>query len=413
MAFKIPALNLQEQYQKIGPEIESAVIDVLRSGNYILSEQVMRLESEIARISGCKHGIGVANCTDALHLALWCMDIGPGDEVITTPFTFAATVAAVAMRGAKPIFVDIDENTYNIRADLIEAAITPRTKAIMPVHLFGLVSDMDPINEIARNHSLKVVEDGAQSIGARYKGKPSGSLSDLACISFYPTKNLGACGDAGMIVTNNDNFAERLRKLRAHGMKKRYYHDELGLNSRLDELQAAILNAKAPYLQLWNASRQLVAECYDRALRNLSGVAIPQIPSNGLTPEADTVHVWHQYTIRILADQLQQNQATINTDPSVANLRDLVIAKLAERGIGTMCYYPVPLHLQSAFAHFGYKVGDFPVTERISNQVISLPMYPELTEVEVNSVVEALQAVIAETTTPVVSPVSSPIYTNK
>jgi dTDP-4-amino-4,6-dideoxygalactose transaminase len=196
-------------------------------------------------------------------------------------------------------------------------------------------------------------------------------------------------------------------------MKKRYYHDELGLNSRLDEVQAAILNAKVPYLQLWNASRQLVAECYDRALRNLNGVGIPIIPSNGLSPEADTVHVWHQYTIRILSEQIQHNQTVINADPTVANLRDLVIAKLAERGIGTMCYYPVPLHLQSAFAHFGYKVGDFPVTERIANQVISLPMYPELTEVEVNSVVEAFQEIMAEITTAVVSPIGSPIYTNK
>jgi len=411
MAFKISALNLHEQYQKIGPEIESAVIGVLRSGNYILSEQVKRLESEVAAISGCKHGIGVANGTDALHLALWCLDVEPGDEVITTPFTFAATVAAIALRGANPVFVDIDENTYNIRVDQIEAAITPRTKAIMPVHLFGLSCDMDAINEIAAKYSLKVIEDGAQSIGARYKGRPSGSLGDIACISFYPTKNLGACGDAGMLVTNDDKLAERLRILRAHGMKKRYYHDELGLNSRLDEVQAAILNAKAPYLQLWNAGRQLVAEHYDRLLRNCQGVAIPPIPSSGQSPETDTVHVWHQYTIRVLADQLPQEQTTINADPSVGNARDAVISKLAERGIGTMCYYPVPLHLQSAFSHFGYKVGDFPITERVSNQVVSLPMYPELTNSEIDSVVEALQEVLAEITTPVVSPASSPIYT--
>jgi dTDP-4-amino-4,6-dideoxygalactose transaminase len=411
MAFKISALNLHEQYQKIGPEIESAVIGVLRSGNYILSEQVKRLELEVAAISGCKHGIGVANGTDALHLALWCLDVGPGDEVITTPFTFAATVAAIALRGAKPVFVDIDENNYNIRVDQIEAAITPRTKAIMPVHLFGLVSDMDAINEIAAKHSLKVIEDGAQSIGARYKGKQSGSLGDIGCISFYPTKNLGACGDAGMLVTNEDALADRLRILRAHGMKKRYYHDELGLNSRLDEVQAAILNAKAPYLQLWNAGRQLVAEHYDRLLRNCPGIAIPSIPSHGHSPETDTVHVWHQYTVRILADQMPNQQATINTDPSVATARDAVISKLAERGIGTMCYYPVPLHLQSAFSHFGYKVGDFPITERVSDQVVSLPMYPELTDSEIDDVVAALKEVIAELTTPVVSPTGSPIYT--
>jgi dTDP-4-amino-4,6-dideoxygalactose transaminase len=413
MAFRISALNLREQYQKIGPEIESAVINVLRSGNYILSEQGARLESEVAKMSGCKHGIGVANCSDALHLALWCLNIGHDDEVITTPFTFAATVAAIALRGAKPVFVDVDEKTYNINPDLIEAAINHRTKAIMPVHLFGLPCDMDPINAIARKHSLKVIEDGAQSIGARYKGKPSGSMGDIASISFYPTKNLGACGDAGMLVTNDDTLAERLRALRTHGMRKRYYHDELGLNSRLDEVQAAVLNTKTPYLQLWNASRQLVAECYDKALRNIPGIALPAIPSDGLSPETDTFHTWHQYTIRILTDQVEQNAANINTDPLVANLRDEVMAKLADKGIGTMCYYPVPLHLQSAFAHFGYKVGDFPVTEKLANQVISLPMYPELTEAEVKSVAEAIRDVLAEITAPAIRPATSPVYVNQ
>jgi dTDP-4-amino-4,6-dideoxygalactose transaminase len=412
MALKIPALNLEEQYRKIGQEIEAAVITVLRSGKYILSDRVAQLEAEIANISGCKHGIGVANGSDALHLSLWCLGIEAGDEVITTPFTFAATASAIILRGARPVFVDIDDKTYNIDVRRIESAITPKTKAIMPVHLFGLPSEMDQINEIARRHSLHVIEDNAQAIGAKYKGKPAGSLSDLACISFYPTKNLGACGDAGMIVTNNDILAERLRLLRAHGMKRRYYHDELGLNSRLDEVQAAILLAKFPYLKLWNASRQLVAEYYAESLQNISGIAAPQRVAHSADPETETTHTWHQYTIRVLTDAFERTQAAHFAELNSDNLRDTVMTKLAAKGIGTMCYYPVPLHIQSAFKRLGYKVGDFPVTEKVSKEVISLPMYPELNESHVNVVVTALREVIGELAVAVVQPVRPSIFAN-
>jgi dTDP-4-amino-4,6-dideoxygalactose transaminase len=403
MALRIPVLNLQEQYQKLAPELESAVLDVLRSGNYILGRNGERLEAEIANVSGAKHGIGVANGTDALHLALWCLDIGEGDEVITTPFTFAATASTITLRGAKPVFVDINPSTFNIDPNLIERAITSRTKAILPVHLFGLPSEMDAILNIARKHSLRVIEDNAQGIGALYKGKPTGGMGDLSCISFYPTKNLGACGDAGMVVTNDDILAERLRTLRAHGMRKRYYHDEVGLNSRLDEVQAAILLAKLPYLKLWNAGRQIIAEIYDKALQDLNGVIRPIMPPPPDSEDSATVHVWHQYTVRV-----QDN--TMNGESVSHHLRDTVMQRLAERGIGSMCYYPVPLHLQTAFTSLGYRQGDFPITEAVARQVISLPMYPELSETDVHDVVNNLSDIVTQLHAPVVQPVTVPSF---
>jgi len=259
-----------------------------------------------------------------------------------------------------------------------------------------LPSNMDAIMDLARKHKLKVIEDNAQSIGARYKGKPTGSFGDLACISFYPTKNLGAAGDAGMIVTNDDSIAERLRALRAHGMRKRYYHDEVGLNSRLDEIQAAILLAKMPYLPLWNAGRQIVAEMYEKSLSQCPGILLPRIPSySANTNDFSTVHVWHQYTIRVLDAEL--NGGIRDLRPA----RDIVIEKLAEKGVGSMIYYPVPLHLQAAFAHFGYKKGDFPFTEKVSREVISLPMYPELSEIQVEVVGQVLRSIMNEILPPV------------
>ncbi len=388
---KIPVLNLQEQYRRIGPEIEEAVLKVLRSGHYILGENCTKLEAQVAEICGAKHGISVANGTDALHLALWSLDVGPGDEVITTPFTFAATVGAIVLRGAKPVFVDVEEETFNIDVRQIEKMITPKTKAILPVHLYGLPSNMDAIMGLASKYNLKVVEDNAQAIGARDKGRPTGSMGDAACISFYPTKNLGAAGDAGMIVTNDDKLAERLRALRVYGMRKRYYHDEMGWNSRLDEMQAAVLLTKMPYLPLWNAGRQFVAELYEKALRHCPGLVLPKIPSySSNMNDASTVHVWHQYTIRV------QDVALKTSVEDLRPARDIVIEKLAERGIGAMIYYPVPLHLQNAFAHFGYKKGDFPVTEKLSREVISLPMYPELSEIQIEEIGVALNAIMNE-----------------
>lgn len=385
---KVPLLNLQEQYRQIGTELEQAVVGVLRSGNYILGEYGSRLERDVAEVCGTKHGIGVANGTDALVLALWALDIGPGDEVITTPFTFAATVEAIMIRGAKPVFVDVDAYSFNIQPKLIEQAVTPKTKAVLPVHLYGQPAHMDPILSIAKRFGLRVIEDNAQAIGALYKEKPAGSFGDLACISFYPTKNLGACGDAGMIVTSDDALAERLRTLRAHGSRRRYYHEELGVNSRLDEMQAAALCTKLPYLQVWNQKRHNVATLYERALRNCPNIVTPAIGLPGVAPAiaaSQVRHVWHQYTIRV-----------IDRDGNSAALREHVIKELGQRGIGSMCYYPVPLHLQKAFECYGYKKGDFPVTERISDQVLSLPMYPELTDEQIAYVGESLKQIMAE-----------------
>lgn len=383
MKYKVPVLNLQEQYSLLGTELENAVLSVLRSGEYILGGKGLELERQIAKVCGCDHGIGVANGTDALELALWALDIGAGDEVITPSFTFAATGEAVLMRGAKPVFVEVDEKTFNIDTNKIEALITKNTKAIMPVHLYGMPSNMDSIMALAKEYSLKVIEDNAQAIGASYKDKPTGAFGDLACISFYPTKNLGACGDAGMIVTNNADLAERLRKLRAHGMKKRYHHEELGINSRLDEIQAAILLTKLPYLNKWNARRAEIAQTYNEALKNINWLGLPSIPQ-----DSSITHVWHQYTVTV-------NIASSNNDDG-GTTRDAVIAKLSEHGIGSMCYYPIPLHLQQPYSPFGYRKGDFPITEKLAQRVISLPMYPELTDEEIQTVASTLNKISQE-----------------
>lgn len=374
----VPILDLKAQYTQVGPKLEELVLNVLRSGNYVLGKLGQTLEEEVAAICGTKYGIGVANGTDALILALWAANIGPGDEVITPSFTFAATAEAIALRGAKPVFIEVDPITFNINPHLIESAITHRTKAIVPVHLYGQPADMEPIMAIADKYNLTVIEDNAQAIGATYKGKPTGSFGDMACISFYPTKNLGAAGDAGMIVTSDEKLAERLRALRAHGSKIRYYHDELGVNSRLDEVQAAVLLSKVPHLREWNEKRNQVARWYSQALKNVPGIKIPAV-------ELRNTHVWHQYTIRVES----------NNRPGDATLfRDELIKQLANRGIGSMCYYPVPLHLQAAFSQFGYRQGDLPISETLAREVVSLPMYPELQEHQVKQVAFAINEIM-------------------
>lgn len=378
---EIPVLGLQKQYEPIANEIEEAVLSVLRSGHYILGKHGTELEKDVAAMCGCDYGVAVANGTDALILALWALDIGPGDEVITSPFTFAATVEAIALRGAKAVFVDINPQTYNIDIEQIAKVITPKTKAILPVHLYGQPADMDQICQLAKQFGLKVIEDNAQGIGALYKGRPTGSFSNLACISFYPTKNLGAAGDAGMIVTNDEALAKRLKKIRAHGMDRRYYHDELGVNSRLDEIQAAILRCKLPHLAKWNERRREIADLYNQILANVPGLTTPKLLDH-------TTHVYHQYTVQI-EDRQPQPGAT----------RDAVQAELAKRKIGSMCYYPIPLHLQVPFAHFNYKKGDFPHTEKAASQVLSLPMYPELTDDQVRYVATTLKEIIMSTST--------------
>jgi dTDP-4-amino-4,6-dideoxygalactose transaminase len=359
----IPVLDLKAQYQSIKDEIDQAVLNVMDSGYFVLGPNVKALEAEVAEYVGCQHGVGVASGTDALRLSLEALDIGPGDEVITTPFTFVATANTISHAGARPVFVDIDPRTYNIVPAQIEAAITERTKAVVPVHLYGQPAEMDEIMDIARRHNLYVIEDCAQAIGAEDDGRRVGSFGELACFSFYPTKNLGAFGDAGMVTTNDPELAERVTVLRQQGSKARYYHDVLGFNSRLDEMQAALLRVKLRYLDDWQARRGQIATQYDEALGKLD-VETPFVRP-GVT------HVYHQYTIRVAR-------------------RDDLHEFLRERGVGSMIYYPLPLHLQKMYDDLGYAECSLPVSEGAGREVLSLPMYSELTDEQVQRVVEAI-----------------------
>jgi len=352
------------QYKKIKPEIDAAVHRVLDSGQFILGKDVGEFECQVAGYLGVKYAIGCASGTDALQIAMMALGIGPGDEVITTPFTFVATAETIAILGAKPVYVDIDPRTFNIDPSRIEAAITPRTKAIIPVHLYGQPADMDPIVEIARRHRLKVIEDSAQAMGSSYKGRKVCSIGDIGCISFFPSKNLGACGDGGMMVTNQEDLANALRVIAAHGSRVRYYHERLGVNSRLDTLQAAILLVKLRHLENWNAARQRSAARYDELLQG-TPVTVPFIAPYGQ-------HIFHQYTVR-------------------APRRDQLAASLKGENIPHAIYYPVPLHLQQAYAASGYTQGDFPVTEQAAGEVLSLPMHTELTEEQMRYVTDAIK----------------------
>jgi dTDP-4-amino-4,6-dideoxygalactose transaminase len=350
----VPMLDLSEQYQTLKGEIMEALDDVMSKSHFILGANVKKLESDVAEYSGVSHGIGVANGSDALHISLQACGVTQGDEVIVPSFTFFATAGAVARAGGTPVFVDIDPKTFNIDPKKIEAAITEKTKAIVPVHLYGQMADMDAIVEIAEKHNLAVIEDAAQAIGSLYKGKKVGELGTTACYSFFPTKNLGAYGDAGMIVTKDDEIAERMRVIRVHGSKPKYYHHVLGYNSRLDELQAAILNVKFPHLDDWGKLRREKAENYTKLLNEaVKDIVTPFI-------EEHNYHVFHQYTIRV-------------------QKRDELQAFLKENGVSTMIYYPKPLHLQPVFEDLGYKEGDLPETEKACAEAVSLPMFPELT----------------------------------
>ncbi|NPV70682.1 MAG: DegT/DnrJ/EryC1/StrS family aminotransferase [Firmicutes bacterium] len=387
---KVPAFDLTEQNRCLRAKLMEAIGEAVDSGHFILGEPVAEFEAGLARLCGVRHAVGVANGSDALYLALAACRIGPGDEVITTPFTFFATAGAVARAGATPVFADIDPVTYNIDPAEIEKRVGPRTKAIIPVHLYGHPADMDPICEVARRNGLKVIEDAAQAIGAEYHERKVGSLGDLACISFFPTKNLGAFGDAGAVVTDDDELAERLRMLRVHGSRQRYYHEMLGINSRLDTLQARILSLKMKHLGEWTEKRRAIATAYAERLAPLlepglqssdagasgaSGAAHPGAAAGWLlrlpSETEGCKHVYHQYTI-------------------AARDRDKLKAYLAEKGIGSTVYYPLPLHLQKAFAGLGYRNGDFPVAERAAEGVLSLPVYPEMTAEQVEYVADAL-----------------------
>jgi dTDP-4-amino-4,6-dideoxygalactose transaminase len=367
---KVPVLDLKAQYLTIKDEIQAAINSVLENQHFILGPEVKALESEIAAYCGTKYAVGVASGTDALILGLKACGIGPGDEVIVPSFTFIATADAVSILGAKPVFADIQPDTFNIEPQSVERQITPRTRAIIPVHLYGQAADMDPIMALARKHDLKVLEDTAQAIGATYKGRRVASIGDVGCISFFPSKNLGGYGDGGMVVTNSDHVYRRLISLRAHGSTKKYFSTEQGWNSRLDELQAAILRVKLRHLDAWSAQRREVASRYDLMLAKLANVATPA--RNGFGD-----HVFHQYTIRVPR-------------------RDEVQKRLGELGVTSMVYYPTPIHLQPIYAGLNLHEGDYPVTEKACKEALSLPIFPELTDEQSLYVSQALAQVLAE-----------------
>ena len=345
-------MDLASQYAAIGAEIRDAVSKVLASQQFVLGQEGAALEQEIAALCGVRYGIGVASGTDALILALRAIGVKAGDEVLLPPFTFVATGSAVSALGARPVFADIDPATYNVTSAEIARRLTRNTRAIIVVHLYGLAAEMDPIREIAEQHGVHVVEDNAQAIGAKYKGRPTGSLGSIACLSFYPTKNLGAYGDAGMITTESAALDARLRMLRNHGQSSRYNSSEPGWNSRLDEIQAAILRVKLRHLKEWENARRANAAQYSKLLAGLAHVEVPHVPNN-------LEHVFHQYTIR-------------------AQRRDELQKFLTERKIGSAVYYPVPLHLQPIYADLAHRAGSFPEAEKAAAEAISLPMFPEL-----------------------------------
>lgn len=360
---KVPSFELTRQISSIRDELEEAIGEVLDSGQFILGRNVVALEEEIAEFCGVRYGIGVASGSDALKLSLLASDIGPGDEVITTPFTFIATAGSIASLGAKVVFADIDPLTYNIDPEKIELLITENTKAILPVHLYGHPADMDAILGIAAKYGLKVVEDAAQAIGAEYKGRKVCSFGDVAALSFFPTKNLGGFGDAGMVLTNDEAVCEKVRMLRENGSCKKYEHEVLGFNSRLDEFQAAILRVKLKHLDDFANRRRYIANIYNSLLKDY--VIIPY-------ENPDVKHVYHQYTIR-----------TQERDDLKQYLEDL--------GVGSAIHYPIPLHLQKALDFLGYEEGDFPEAERASKEVLSLPMFPELEEAEIRMITDTIR----------------------
>ena len=359
-------LDLHRQYEYLKPELDRAVQAVLDHTGFILGPEVTSLENEIARLCRAKHGIGVASGTDALLIALRAAGVGPGDEVITTNFSFFSSAGVITRLGARPRFVDIEPDSYNIDPCQIETAITEKTKAIIPVHLFGQVADMDPIVEIASRRNLQVIEDAAQAIGAGYRGKPAGSIGDLGCFSFYPSKNLGGGGDGGMIVTDDDSLNELCRSLRVHGESSRYLYRTVGYNSRLDTLQAAMLLVKLPHLRRWSEKRIEHARVYDEAFATVPELRTPAIK------EYTTFHIYNQYTL-------------------VSPKRDEIVAGLKKAEIGYCVYYPLPFHRQPCFASGSYEPDDFPVSNRAASEVFSIPIYPDMTDAEQMEVIDTVR----------------------
>jgi dTDP-4-amino-4,6-dideoxygalactose transaminase len=371
-AIQVPMLDLSRQYSSIRSEIVAAVTRVCDSQHYILSDEGLAFEAEFAALCGVAEAVGCNSGTDALWLALAVAGVGPGDEVITSPFSFFATASSIVRVGARPAFADVDPQTLNLDPSRVEQRITQssaRLRAMIPVHLYGQCAEMEALSQVAAEHKLTVIEDAAQAVGAAWHGKPAGSMGQSAAFSFYPTKNLSALGDAGAITTNDPGLAGHMRRLRNHGGKDRYYHDEIGANSRLDSIQAAVLRAKMPHLQKWNSERRERARTYTQLLEASGVTAAGRITLLKTLPAAH--HVYHQYVVR-------------------AQKRDELRAFLDERGVGTQIYYPVPLHLQKCFSYLGHAVGDFPETERAAAEVLALPMFAELHEDEQQYVVECI-----------------------
>jgi dTDP-4-amino-4,6-dideoxygalactose transaminase len=376
---RVPLLDLKAQYATIKDEILAAIAEVMESQHFILGPKVEQCEAAIARYSNCAHAVGITSGSDALLACLMAENIGSGDEVITTPYTFFATVGAISRLGATPVFVDIDPETYNIDVNKIAEKITPRTRAIIPVHLYGQMADMDPIMSLAELHKLVVIEDAAQAIGSEYKGRRAGSIGHHGCFSFFPSKNLGAAGDGGMIVTNDPQRAERLRVLRAHGSKPKYHHKVVGGNFRLDALQAAIVSAKLPHLDNWTSGRQRNAKLYDGLFQearltgsanDLAPVVLPKVTMNR--------HIFNQYVIRV-------------------SRRDELQDFLKKKGVGTEVYYPVPMHIQECFAYLGLTAGVFPESERAAKETLAIPVYPELSEAQLRYVVDCVKEFVGQT----------------
>jgi dTDP-4-amino-4,6-dideoxygalactose transaminase len=365
----VPLLDLKAQYATIRDEIRAAMDRVIESQHFILGPEVKALEEEVAAYAQCKHGIGISSGTDALLVALMAIGIQPGEEVITTPYTFFATAGCIVRLGAKPVFVEIDPATYNIDAAGIAAKVTPRTKAIMPVHLFGQMADMDPIMAVAKRHNLTVIEDAAQAIGSEYKGRRAGSIGHLGCFSFFPSKNLGGFGDGGMVVTNDAALAERISILSKHGAQPKYYHKFVGGNFRLDALQAAVLRVKLNYLDCWTEGRQRNAATYRQLFRAAGLDEVIELP----VEMPDVRHIYNQFVIRFPR-------------------RDELMAHLKAHKVGHEVYYPVPMHRQECFADLGHQAGDFPHSEAAAQESLAIPIYPELTEEMLQSVVKVIAA---------------------
>ena len=394
---QVPPFSLSQQLTDLGPDLDEAVLRVLRSGQYIGGGEIQAFETAFAASVGTPFAVGCNSGTDALILALRALGIGPGDAVITASFSFFATAEAISAVGAKPVFVDVDPVTYLIDLSQIEAAITPATKALIPVHLFGRPVDMDSLMAIARRHGLKVVEDCAQATGARWNGKPVGSWGDVGCFSFFPTKNLGGAGDGGAVTCHDSGLAQAMRELAVHGMPRRYLHTELGYNSRLDALQAAVLNVKLPHLPIWVEKRSAIAARYIDALQDLPGIQLPD-PAGS----AEVGHGWNQFVVRVrLCPEGNPSCAGSCTDtPSDFGLpssrcRDWLKQSLQDQGVSTIIYYPIPIHRQPAYADLGLIPGTLPITEQLCSEVLSLPIFPELKEDQQDQVIHVLKQLLS------------------